>query len=395
MSRPEFETSGRERKIPLSLNMAEEAKKLGMPFDWEPPKIDGIWGKKSFVSVNQLTPQDVTTIINSAREIEVVIGGGQPIGEDQLMKWLYGQCLVTLFYEPSTRTRMSFEVASQFLGMKLVSNPDMVQYSSVYKGETVADTAKTVTALYLPRIIVQRHSEVGAASIAAFATESMGMVNNRKPPQIINAGDGVGEHPTQALLDIVTIVREKGLNNHKGLKDLQIGMVGDLENGRTVHSLAKLLTILGGPARFVFISPQRLAMPQSISEWLRQQEQIVTETENLEESLPELDVLYVTRIQRERFSDPSDYERYRGSYVITPEILGRAKQDLTLMHPLPRLDEIDWRVDQDQRAAYFRQVTYGVFTRMALLCLMTGNPYPNQSVRRAGTRRLETQTFER
>lgn len=308
-----------------ALSMKEEAERIGMPEHWRPPKIEGIWKGKSFVSVEQLTASDFAEIINMAtriRDTRMSRGQRQLF---ELKSWLFPLSMQTAFYEPSTRTRTSFETAAQILGLDVISNPDMVRMSSFSKGETVADNA--IVMGEISPIIVQRHPEVGAAAIAAFALQSVTRFDGSKP-RVINAGDGIGEHPSQALLDITTI--------------------------------------------------EQLSMPQPIIESLTRggQKEIVV-TSDLAEVLPSLDILYVTRIQNERFEDPEECKLYESLYRVTPEIMKGAKKDLTLMHPLPRRREIDPRVDNDPRAAYFRQVENGVDVRMALLCCMFDRPYPN------------------
>ena len=222
---------------------------------------------------------------------------------------------------------------------------------SVSKGENLADTIRTMEEF--SDVIVLRHPEVGAAAHAAKVT---------KVP-VINGGDGVGEHPTQALLDLYTIKREQGR-----LEDLTVTMVGDLKPGRTVHSLSRLL--MPYSAKLNFVSPESLRMPQEMTAECREAGMDVSETANLEETLTNTDVLYMTRIQQERFSDPDEYAKVENCYSVTPEMMCLAKSSMTLMHPLPRNAEIDLLVDSDPRAAYFRQVKNGMYVRMALLNLI-------------------------
>jgi len=358
-----------------SLSMKEEAERIGMPEHWRPPKIEGEWGNKSFISVEQLTANDFAEIVNMATRIRDTRMSKEQRALFELKSWLFPLSMQTAFYEPSTRTRTSFEAAAQILGLDVVSNPDMIRMSSFSKGETVADNA--IVMGEISPVIVQRHPEVGAAAIAAFALQSMTRCDGTKP-RVINAGDGIGEHPSQALLDITTIIWEKRLKNANDLHRLHIGMLGDLKHGRTVHSLTKSLNCMGGPAVFYFISPEQLSMPQPIIESLTRggQSEVVV-TGDLAEVLPSLDVLYVTRIQNERFKDLDECRRYENLYRITPEIMERSKERFNINHPLPRRGEIDPRVDSDPRAAYFRQVGNGVDVRMALLCCMFDRPYPN------------------
>lgn len=225
--------------------------------------------------------------------------------------------------------------------------------SSAAKGESVADTAKTV-AQYAD-VIVIRHPRMGSAKEAADAASV----------PVINAGDGAGQHPTQALLDIYTIHKELG-----SLKNLVVSLVGDLKYGRTVHALVELLSLFG--ARLYFVSPGALRMPDEITSHLKEKGVEVEETEDLFKAASESDLLYMTRIQKERFGDLSEYERVKGSYIIDQEFLGRLKKEVAILHPLPRVDEISPEVDSYRGAAYFRQVRNGVFVRMALLAMVLG-----------------------
>ncbi len=252
-----------------------------------------------------------------------------------------------LFYEPSTRTSSSFAAAMYRLGGSVISIND-VHYSSVSKGETLEDTVKTLG--QYADCIVLRHPEVGAAARAA-AVSSV---------PIINAGDGVGEHPTQALLDLFTIVQEKGT-----VDGLTITLLGDLKNGRTVHSLAKLLNHFNVTLQFV--APESLAFPPELVAELKNKPVVFT---YLEEAVANSDVLYVTRVQKERFADPSEYEKVSGSYVIDNQTLAKMKKGAAILHPLPRVNEIHPEVDNDPRAAYFRQMQNGLFVRMALIDLL-------------------------
>jgi aspartate carbamoyltransferase len=228
-----------------------------------------------------------------------------------------------------------------------------VESSSVAKGETLADTVRTVSQ-YVD-VIVLRHPRTGSAKEAADVT----------PIPVINAGDGTGQHPTQALLDIYTIKKETG-----SLKNLTIAMVGDLKNGRTVHALAEVLSLFG--ARLYFVSPDSLRMPAEITSHLKAKKIGFVETEDMMEAAAASDLVYMTRIQKERFSDLSEYERVKGSYIINEEFLKRLKKKITILHPLPRVDEINPEVDAYPGAAYFRQVRNGVFIRMALLTMIFG-----------------------
>ena len=260
-----------------------------------------------------------------------------------------GKKLATLFFEPSTRTRLSFEAAMYELGGNVIGFSE-AQSSSASKGESVADTAKVISCY--ADIIAMRHPRDGAPLVAAM---------NASIP-VINAGDGGHNHPTQTLADLLTIYREKGR-----LENLTVGLCGDLKYGRTVHSLISALSRYTG-VRFVLISPEELKLPSYVKkEVLAVQGIPYEQTEGLEAAIPELDILYMTRIQRERFPDPTEYERLKDSYVLTPDKLKNAKPDLCILHPLPRVNEISVAVDKDPRACYFKQVLNGKYMRMALI----------------------------
>jgi len=260
-----------------------------------------------------------------------------------------GKQLATLFFEPSTRTRLSFESAMLSLGGQTLGFSEAAS-SSTAKGETVVDTVHTVSCY--ADIIAMRHPREGAPFAAA----------QRSEVPIINAGDGGHNHPTQTLTDLLTIHREKGR-----LNDFTIGFCGDLKFGRTVHSLVNALSRQTG-IRFVFISPEELKLPDYLKENVLEKNGLPwEETASLEMAMPGLDVLYMTRVQKERFFNEADYVRLKDTYVLTPEKLAPAKADLTILHPLPRVNEISVAVDDDPRAAYFRQVRNGKFIRMALI----------------------------
>ena len=257
--------------------------------------------------------------------------------------------LATLFFEPSTRTRLSFEAAMYELGGNVLSVTGG-NTSSVAKGESVADTAKTVSCY--ADIIAMRHPKEGAALVAA---------NNASIP-VINAGDGGHCHPTQTLADLLTIKREKG-----GFDGLTIGLCGDLKFGRTVHSLINAMSRYRD-IRFILVSPEELKLPSYVkNETLKKYGLPYVQTTDLLEYLPEMDVLYMTRVQRERFFNEEDYLRLKDTYVLTPDKLKTAKPDLCIMHPLPRVNEISVAIDDDPRACYFKQVLNGKFMRMALI----------------------------
>ncbi len=260
-----------------------------------------------------------------------------------------GKILATLFFEPSTRTRLSFESAMLSLGGQVLGFSE-AQSSSAAKGESVADTVRTVSCY--SDIIAMRHPKEGAPLVAAM---------NAMVP-VINAGDGGHNHPTQTLTDLLTIHHEKGRFNN-----LTVGFCGDLKFGRTVHSLISALSRYQG-IRIVLVSPEELKLPSYVKkEVLRKNNIEYVQTTDLESVMPELDILYMTRVQRERFFNEEDYLRLKDSYILTPEKLRNAKEDLCILHPLPRVNEISVAVDKDPRACYFKQVRYGKFIRMALI----------------------------
>ena len=256
--------------------------------------------------------------------------------------------LATLFFEPSTRTRLSFEAAMLELGGSVLGFSE-ASSSSAAKGESVSDTVQTVGCY--ADIIAMRHPKEGAPIVAA----------QRTTVPIINGGDGGHFHPTQTLTDLLTIKRKKGrLNN------LTVGLCGDLKFGRTVHSLIEAMLRYEG-IKFVLISPQELQVPDYVKEKMNAEGAQWCEVESLEDAMPELDILYMTRIQKERFFNEADYIRLRDSYILTPEKLETAKKDLTILHPLPRVNEISTKIDDDPRACYFKQVLNGKYARMALI----------------------------
>ena len=285
-------------------------------------------------------------VFSSARRMEEIVASG---GSDELR----GRIMASLFYEPSTRTRLSFESAMLRLGGGVVGTESAGHFSSVAKGETLEDTIRIIAGYC--DVIVLRHFEVGASKRAAAVS----------PVPVINAGDGPGQHPTQALLDLYTIEKEVG-----HLDRLRIAMVGDLANGRTVRSLAYLLSKYDG-VEIVFCAPPLVAIGRDIIAHLEESGVGYRETEDLDEALADVDVVYQTRIQKERFQGRMDeYQRVRGVYVIDRRALQRMRDDAILMHPLPRVGEIDEEVDSDRRAAYFREARNGLFIRMALLHML-------------------------
>ena len=290
----------------------------------------------------------------SVAEIEDLIATSEDIIEnpEKYSKVASGKKLASLFYEPSTRTRLSFEAAMIELGGNVIGFSD-AQNSSASKGESVADTARVIS--FFADIAVMRHFKEGAPLVAS--------MNSDIP--VINAGDGGHNHPTQTLTDLLTIKLEKGR-----LTNLTVGLCGDLKFGRTVHSLITALSRYEG-IKFVLISPKELTLPDYIKNGVLDKLNIpYIESRSLEENIPDLDVLYMTRVQRERFFNEQDYIRLKDSYVLTPEKLVCAKEDLRIMHPLPRVNEISVSVDNDSRACYFKQVLYGKYIRMALIKML-------------------------
>jgi aspartate carbamoyltransferase catalytic subunit len=298
------------------------------------------------IEAQQFDTPTLLHLCDTAGEMEQVVARGGTSSFQQ-------RIMATLFYEPSTRTRFSFEAAMQRLGGQVISTENAAEFSSVAKGETLEDTIQILNG-YVD-VIVIRHYEVGAAKRAAAVS--------RVP--IINAGDGAGQHPTQALLDLYTIRKEIG-----AIDGLKIAMVGDLAQGRTVRSLAYLLSKFQD-IRIYFVAPPLLKMKEDILEHLRERHIWYVEETDLDTVLPEVDVVYQTRIQKERFGDRiADYEKCRGVYIINRETLRRMRPKSIVMHPLPRLDEIGMDVDADPRAAYFRQAQNGLYVRMALLTML-------------------------
>jgi aspartate carbamoyltransferase len=295
------------------------------------------------ISVDQFDRQGLDTVFASATAMKQLVENSG--GDSRLAH----RVSTNLFYEPSTRTSSSFAAAMQRLGGNVLSIND-VQYSSVSKGETLEDTIRTLE--QYADIIILRHPEVGAANRAAAVS---------KVP-VINAGDGVGEHPTQALLDLFTIMTEKG-----SIDGLTITLLGDLKNGRTVHSLAKLLNHYD--VNLKFVAPDSLAFPNELVAELTNKPEV---SESLDDFIQDTDILYVTRVQKERFNDPQDYEKVKDAYVIDAATLIKMKNDAAVMHPLPRVNEIHPEVDADPRAAYFRQMKNGLYIRMALIDMLVG-----------------------
>ena len=295
---------------------------------------------RSLIDIVDLTVEEIDDLIATANAIIA--------NPDKYAEKCHRKKLATLFFEPSTRTRLSFEAAMLELGGSVIGFSG-ASNSSASKGESVSDTVRVVGCY--ADIIAMRHPKEGAPMIASM----------RSPVPIINAGDGGHNHPTQTLADLLTIQREKG-----SFENLTIGMCGDLKFGRTVHSLIHAMRRYKG-VKFILISPEELKVPEYIIQELDHEGIPYEETTSLEDAMPSLDILYMTRVQQERFFNEADYVRLKDSYILNPDKLETAKKDLCIMHPLPRVNEISVAVDDDPRACYFKQVLNGKYIRMALI----------------------------
>ena len=299
---------------------------------------------RSLIDINELSCEEIDKLLDCALDIIA--------NPDKYADACRRKKLATLFYEPSTRTRLSFESAMLELGGQVLGFAE-ASSSSATKGETIADTARVVSGY--ADIIAMRHPKEGAPRVAAMYADV----------PVINAGDGGHNHPTQTLADLLTIRRELGRLDH-----LTIGCCGDLKFGRTVHSLISAMSRYPG-VRFVLISPEELTVPEHVRVDVLERSGVEwRETRSLDEAMGELDVLYMTRVQRERFFNEADYIRLKDSYILTPEKLQAAKETMRVMHPLPRVNEIAAAVDNDPRAAYFRQTRNGKYMRMALILML-------------------------
>jgi aspartate carbamoyltransferase catalytic subunit len=298
---------------------------------------------RDIISIKDFTREEIDYILKIAGAMEPIAKSGSDM--------LHGKTLATLFFEPSTRTRLSFEAAVHKLGGTAIGFAEP-KIASIKKGENLADTVRVVE--NYADVIALRHPLEGAARLAAEFVQV----------PVINAGSGAEEHPTQALLDLYTILKEKGR-----IDGLNVTLVGDLRYGRTVHSLAYALSLY--KVKLYLVSPELLRMRREVSDAIKKKMEIVEKT-GIKEVLPETDVLYVTRIQEERFPDPAEYAKVRGTYKIGVDMLEDAKENMIIMHPLPRVDEIDDEVDDTPHARYFQQVWNGIVMRMALLALILG-----------------------
>jgi aspartate carbamoyltransferase catalytic subunit len=298
---------------------------------------------RHILNTKQFSKEDIAKIFSAVLEMEkIALDGG-------VKKPLAGKVIACVFFEPSTRTRLSFETAALRLGANIISVEDAKENSSAHKGETIEDTARTLSCY--ADAIVMRHFEVGAAERAAKVSS--------KP--VINAGDGANQHPSQGLLDLYTIKNEEGR-----LDNLSIAFVGDVLNSRTLRSLVPLLMLYPNNT-FYFISPIELSLSEDYRKYLQDNKVNFKEINELDGVLPEVDVLYMMRVQKERFKNVEDYEKVKDSFLLKPVHVQKLKKTAIIMHPLPRVNEIDPEIDQDSRAAYFRQAQNGLYVRMALL----------------------------
>lgn len=297
---------------------------------------------KSLVSINDITKKDYETILNLAEKFEA----------NPTSRILEDSVVATLFFEPSTRTRLSFESAASRMGAKIIGFTDAAT-SSVKKGETLKDTILTVS--NYSDIIVMRHPKEGSARYASEVS----------PVPILNAGDGANQHPTQCLLDLYSIKKTQ-----KKLDNLHVAFVGDLKYGRTVHSLVTALTNYN--TTFHLVSPEELKLPSSVKRHIKEKNLAYHQYTELDEVIPKVDILYMTRIQQERFADPLEYERVKNAYILRNEMLEDSKKNLRVLHPLPRVNEITEDVDNNPKAYYFQQAQNGVYVRQALLATILG-----------------------
>ncbi len=298
--------------------------------------------KRSLVSIDDLSTDEIIKILDMAKKFE----------KEPTQNLLNGKVVSTLFFEPSTRTRLSFESAVSRLGGKIIGFTD-ASSSSVTKGETLNDTIRTVNSYC--DIIVMRHPIEGSARYASEVADV----------PVINAGDGANQHPTQTLLDLYSIRKTQGT-----LDNLSVAMVGDLKYGRTVHSL--MMAMARWNTTFHFISPEELGMPPEYKLYLDNLDLTYYEHTDLNEVSGKADIIYMTRVQKERFSDPMEYEKVKNAYVLRRSMLGSCRENMRILHPLPRVNEIHYDVDSDPRAYYFEQALNGVYTRQGILCFLLG-----------------------
>lgn len=336
---------------------------------YSPPKIAGHYLAKHIISVDQFAREDLEILFDAAKSIRKRMRQN----DRGLTEVCAGRVMASLFFESSTRTDMSFQAAMRRLGGDVIAASNGVQFSSMYKGEDLADTIRAAGCY--ADVIVLRHPQVGSSYEAAYYLDLLNR-RVRKPSVVISGGDGVGEHPTQALLDLFTIIDQKGTLDYQS-----ITMVGDLKNGRTVHSLAKLIAYYRPTGTHLsFVAPDGLRMPDDIIAMLRDLSISVHETETLQDVLGESDVLYWTRVQEERFSNVAEYESIKDDFILVPKTIQNAPKTMIVMHPLPRKHEMGTPADHDildadPRAIYFEQMENGMFVRMALLAKVLREAY--------------------
>ena len=333
---------------------------------YTPPQIDGDFTRKHIISVNQFQRNDLQILFDATLSLRKRLKQH----DRGLLHLSAGYVMATLFYEASTRTDLSFQAAMRHLGGEVVAASNGVRFSSIYKGENLADTVRAVGCY--ADVIVLRHPDVGSSYEAAYYVDRL-RTQIMRDPVIISGGDGVGEHPTQALLDMFTIFDCKDR-----IDDLTITLVGDLKHGRTVHSLARLFARYEAQNSVLnLVSPDALRMPADLVSFVRERGIEVHETDQIHDVIGTSDVIYWTRIQEERFDAPADYDAIKDDFIMTPSLLAEAKEDAILMHPLPRKHEMGTpadhdALDADPRAVYFRQMENGMVVRMALLAKVLG-----------------------
>ena len=331
-----------------------------------PPAIDGTLTGKHIVSVEQFARPDLDDLIRVAADLRTRVR----MGDQSVLKLCRRRIMATLFFEASTRTDMSFQAAMLRLGGEVVATAGGVKFSSVYKGENLADSVRAAGSY--ADVVVLRHPEVRSSYEAAYQLDQLTTRLGTRSV-VISGGDGVGEHPTQALLDLFTIVDFKGSPDGR-----TVTLVGDLAHGRTVHSVAKLLALYGADGlRLELVSPESLRTPRGVIDFVEARGVEVHETSSLDEVIGRSDVIYWTRVQEERFEDRADYDAIAGDFVMTPDVLARTADDAILMHPLPRKHEMGTEadhavLDSDPRSVYFHQMQNGMYMRMALLAGVLG-----------------------
>lgn len=358
------ETIGSGGKQIAKNNLIEDIRSPALYLEiYHPLKIEGNFRDKSIVSVMQFGKEDLEVLFAHTRRMREAVRHGDSLTT------LRGKVVANIFYEPSTRTDLSFQAAIHRMGGQALITGGGIHYSSVTKGESLADTVRTA-ACYADAIVL-RHSQVGASYEAAYYVEKLCQEKLMVPNKpVISAGDGVGEHPTQALLDIFTIK-----DHLKEIDGLVVALLGDLKNGRTVHSLSRLLALY--EVKIICASPEQLRMPKGLVDQIRASGCVVEETDDLVEAMREAKVSYLTRVQKERFDSLSEYEEARGSFIVTPDILSLAPNDSIFMHPLPRVYEMGGpeeqdAIDADPRSVFFSQMENGMYVRMALLKAVLG-----------------------